>query len=134
MHLSYTGRASWGVAFGTVALIVAAAVLLAGRGNAASATGCEGGGFSVLGLSGDQTTNVPAAAVPATFLVHGKYNEFTVVAATFGIRDYTFTGAPNALDMTGGHRTVVFASKSPDHRGLTLTGPVSVELGGDSMV
>lgn len=134
MHLSYTRRTSWAVTFGTVVLIVAAAVLLAGRGNAASATGCEGGGFSVLGLSGDQTTTIPAAAVPATFLVQGKYNEFTVVAATFGIQNYTFTGAPNALDMTGGRRTVVFASKTPDHRGLTLTGPVSVELSGEGLV
>jgi hypothetical protein len=90
--------------------------------------------FSVLGLSGDQTTTVPAAAVAATFLVQGKYNEFTVVAATFGIRNYTFTGAANALDMTGGHRTVVFASKTPDHRGLTLTGTVSVQLSGEGVV
>src|SRR4051812_2488338 len=134
MHLSYTGRASWGVIFGTVVLIVAAAVLLAGRGNAASSTGCEGGGYSVLGLRGDQTTSVAAGAVPATFLVQGKYNEFTVVAATFGIQNYTFTGAPNALDMTGGRRTVVFASKTPDHRGLTLTGPASVELSGEGLV
>src|SRR3954452_15644966 len=134
MHLSYTGRASWGATFGTVVLIVAAAVLLAGRGNAASSTGCEGGGYSVLGLRGDQTTSVAAGAVPATFLVQGKYNEFTVVAATFGIQNYTFTGAPNALDMTGGRRTVVFASKTPDHRGLTLTGPASVELSGEGLV
>src|SRR4051812_18269620 len=134
MHLSYVGRAPWRIMLGTSVLLLAAAVVLAGRGNAASATGCEGGGYSVLGLSGDQTTNVPATAVPATFLVQGKYNEFTVVAATFGIRDYTFTGAPNALDMTGGHRTVVFASKTPDHRGLTLTGSVSVEISGEGLV
>src|SRR3954463_8107394 len=101
MHLSYAGRAPWRVILAVVVLILAATILLAGRGNAAASAGCEGGGYSVLGLSGDQTTSVPAAAVPATFLVQGKYNEFTVVAASFGIRNYTFTGAPNALDMTG---------------------------------
>jgi hypothetical protein len=115
-------------------LVLAAAVVSTGRGSAASSTGCEGGAFSVLGLSGDRTATVPAAAVPATFLVKGKYVEFTIVAGTFGIQDYTFTGAPNPLDMTGGHRTVVFASKTPDHRGLALTGAVSVSLAGDNIV
>jgi hypothetical protein len=66
--------------------------------------------------------------------VQGRYVEFTVVSATFGIQNYTFTGAPNALDMTGGRRTIVFASKTPDHRGLALTGAVSVESSGDSLV
>jgi len=75
----------------------------------------------VLGLSGTQDVKVPAGTIPAKFLVKGKYVEFTVVASTFGIEGYTFTGAPNALDMTGGRRTVVFASKTPDHRGLALT-------------
>jgi hypothetical protein len=98
------------------------------QGSAASSKGCEGGGFTVLGLSGEQRTAVPAANVPAQFLVKGKYVEFTVVANSFGILNYTFTGAPNPLDMTGGKRTVAFASKTPNHRGLTLTGPVNVDL------
>src|SRR3954467_3430252 len=134
MHLSNAGQAAWRLTLGTVVLIVAAAVLVAGRGNAAASAGCEGGGYSVLGLSGDQSTSVPAATVPATFLVQGKYVEFTVVADSFGILNYTFTGAPNALDMTGGRRTIAFASKTPDHRGLTLTSAVSVELSGEGLV
>ncbi len=33
---------------------------------------------------------------------------------------------PNPLDLTGGRRTVVFASKVPAHRGLSLTGGATV--------
>jgi hypothetical protein len=44
------------------------------------------------------------------------------------VRNYVLTGAPNALDMTGGVRTPVFESKLPDHRGATLTAGVDVEL------
>ena len=64
----------------------------------------------------------------------GKYLEFEVVSSTFGVVNHLFTGAPNALDITGGMRTVVFARKTPDHRGLTLTGPLSVELKGADIV
>jgi len=133
MHVKDPPRAPWRIVAGLLVLIVTAAVFSVARGHAATAAGCEGGGFTVLGLSGDQTTTVPAANVPGTFLVKGKYVEFTVVADSFGITNYLFTGAPNALDMTGGHRTVVFASKTPDHRGLTLTGDVSVEIVGESI-
>jgi hypothetical protein len=114
-----------------LALLIAGVVPLAAlaeQGKAASSAGCEGGGFSVLGLSGQQQTFVAAGSVPATFLVKGKYIEFTVVANSFGVNDYAFTGAANPLDITGGRRTVVFSSKTPDHRGLTLTGPVNVDL------
>ena len=50
--------------------------------------------------------------LPAEFLVRGRYVEFTVVSETFGIKNYTFTGAANPRDMTGGRRTVAFASKT----------------------
>lgn len=111
------------------ALLAAASLALAcGAASAASSKGCEGGGFRVLGLAGQQDTTVPAAAVGATFRVQGKYVQFDVDAASFGIRDYVLTGAPNALDMTGGVPTPVFAAKTPDHRGAVLTGGVDVEL------
>jgi hypothetical protein len=132
MRISHALRARWRP--GAVGLLVGLAVtaVFAGHGQAASSKGCVGGGFSVLGLSGTQDVKVPAGTIPAKFLVKGKYVEFTVVASTFGIEGYTFTGAPNALDMTGGRRTVVFASKTPDHRGLALTDDVRVKLkGGD---
>ena len=103
-------------------------VLAAGGAQAAASAGCEGGGFTVLGKSGTQDSTVPANQVTATFDVVGKYVTFQVVAATLGVRNYTLTGAANPLDITGGRETPVFASKLPDHRGLTLTSDVFVEL------
>jgi hypothetical protein len=100
----------------------------------ASSAGCVGGGFSVLGVSGKRKTSVPASSVGKSFLVKGKYVVFTVDAATFGVRDWTLTGAPNPLDITGEIPTIVFASKIPDHRGLSLTSDVSVESDRESLV
>jgi hypothetical protein len=101
--------------------------------HAASSAGCEGEGFSIVlpggtTLAGELDTTVPASSLGASFLVKGTYVEFEVVSATFGLVNYAFTGAPNALDITGGVRTVVYARKTPDHRGLSLTGPLNVEL------
>src|SRR5713101_9029829 len=109
-----------------VVFAVVSVVLAPHRAFAASSKGCVGGGFSLLGLSGDLKAIVRASQVGTTFLVKGKYVEFTVDADTFGVRDWTLTGAPNPLDITGGRRTVVFASKIPNHRGLALTGDISV--------
>src|SRR3954471_24086553 len=95
---------------------------------AADSAGCEGGGFKVLGQSGSQSTTVPANLVGTVFRVQGKYVQFDVDGATFGVRNYTLTGAANTLDITGGVATPVFESKVPDHRGLMLTGDVSVSL------
>ena len=117
-----------------VTLAVSSIVCVPQRAFAASSIGCVGGGFSLLGLSGDRKTIVRSSQVTSTFLVKGRYVEFTVDANTFGLRDWTLTGAPNELDLTGGRRTVVFASKIPDHRGLVLTSDVSVDSSGDSLV
>ena len=99
---------------------------------AASSEGCEGGGFSVVlastTLSGEVDTNVAAASLGTRFSVKGKYVEFDLVSSSFEVLNYAFTGAPNALDITGGVRTPVFERKTPDHKGLTLTGALSVEL------
>jgi hypothetical protein len=115
-----------------------AVVLLLGLGAdrvvAASSAGCDGGGFSLLGLSGKQKTLVAAGRVGNNFLVKGKYVEFSVDASTFGVRDWTLTGLPNPLDITGGRRIIVFADKIPDHRGLALTGDVSVDINKESLV
>lgn len=100
----------------------------AGRADAASSAGCEGGGFSVLGRSTPQKTTVPANTLGASFRVQGKYVQFDVDVATLGIRDFTLTGARNPLDITGGTPTPVFSSKLPDHRGLTLTSALTVEI------
>jgi len=109
---------------------------------AAKSSGCESGGFSLVNLSTNQvvtsgsvSTAVPAASLGTNrFGVRGLYNEFDVGLADFAVFDYAFTGAPNPLDMTGGVRTPVFASKVPDHRGLTLTSGVTVESSAEDLV
>jgi hypothetical protein len=108
--------------------------LTAARSFAASSAGCNATGFTLLGLSGTQRGSIPAAAVPNTFLVKGKYVEFTVDAATFGVRDWVLTGAANPLDITGGRRTTVFASKIPNHRGLVLNSAIQIDSNGESLV
>jgi hypothetical protein len=64
------------VCFGAaaVALLTMTAV---DRSFVAASVGCDGGGFTVLDLSGDQRVTVPAGSVPSSFLVKGKYIEFT---------------------------------------------------------
>ena len=100
--------------------------------HAASSKGCTGGGFSVFGagstLSGAGRFTIPIGSLQAPFLVKGKYVEFTVVPASFAVRNYTFTGAANPLDQTGGIRTILFAGKTPDHAGLILSSNAGVEL------
>jgi hypothetical protein len=117
-----------------VFLIVIALLTAPSFIQAASSKGCVDGGFTLLGLAGDQNTTVPASRVPASFLVKGRYIEFTVDSATFGVHDWTLTGAPSDLDLTGGRRTIVFASKMPDHKGLTLTSGVTVKNSKESLV
>ena len=95
---------------------------------AAASAGCEGGGFTVLQQRGPVDTEIPAAQVPARFLVQGKYVQFYVVASTFAIENYAFIPSANALDMTNGMLTPVFRSKTPDHRGLVLTSAIELSL------
>jgi hypothetical protein len=95
---------------------------------AADSAGCESGGFTVLGKRGAQTASVAPGAVTSVFRVQGRYVQFDVDAATFGVLNYTLTGAANPQDITGGRATPVFDSKMPDHRGLVLNGAVGVEL------
>jgi hypothetical protein len=118
----------------TLLVGLTAAAMTADKTKAATSEACQGGGFSVLGLSGNRDVTFRPDQVPATFLVKGKYVEFTVVASTLGIEGYTFTGAPNPADMTGGRRTVVFSSKTPDHRGLSLTRDMRVRVSGGDVV
>jgi hypothetical protein len=116
------------------AIGLAALAIVPSRALAASSASCGGGGFSLLGLSGDQRTVVGASSVGSTFTVKGRYLEFTVESSTFGIRDWKLTGAPNPRDITGGKPTPVFASKIPDHRGLSLTSDVSVRIDREKLV
>jgi hypothetical protein len=124
-----------------VLLVVAGLMATLGAGHAAAATsaGCDGGGFALIRpdgstVSGDQKRSVAAAPFGQRFLVKGRYIEFQVDVPTFGVRDWALTGAPNPLDLTGGKRTAVFASKVPDHRGLALAGDLTVEIKGADIV
>jgi len=103
-------------------------LLSAQQAFAASSSACDDGGFTVLGKSGETTATVAAGSVASVFRVQGRYIQFDVDAATFGILNYTMTGASNKKDITGGRVTPVFESKMPDHRGLFLNGSVKVEL------
>jgi hypothetical protein len=126
-------------------LALSAAAWTAAAPSPASAAGsaeCSGGGFSLvlpgstLRASGDRdlTADVAASRLGTSFLLKGRYVEFRVTSASFGITGYTLTGAANPADLTGGQRTVVFASKTPDHRGARLTGAMEVRLRGSDVV
>jgi hypothetical protein len=86
------------------------------------------------GRTGEVETTVPAASLGARFTVRGTYNQFDVRASDFALFDYVFTGAANEEDITGGRRTPVWASKVPNHRGLSLTSGISVELDEEELV
>ena len=107
--------------------------IASGGAFAATSAGCEGGGFTILGLSAPQDSSIAARSLGETFRVQGKYVQFDVVASTLGIRNYAFLPTNNALDMTLGSITPVYASKAPDHRGLTLISDLLVELKDDAL-
>ena len=113
-------------AAGAVAALAAGFLSSAGPAHAASSAGCVGGGFRVLGQAGEFDGTV--ASPGSRFLVQGKFVQFYVDPANFAIHNYAFTGAANELDITGGRATPVFASKIPDHRGLTLNSSITLEL------
>jgi len=107
---------------------------LTGGASAASSAGCLGGGFAVTtgGATFAGTVDQSIAVGPA-IQVRGRYVEFDIVPGTFGITNYTLTGAPNQLDLTGGRRTTLFASKTPDLGGVSLSGPAGLELSGEDL-
>src|SRR3989442_5920647 len=125
----HVNRARWYV--GVAMLIMLSLILVAGRADAGTAAACEGGGFSLVlpggTVSGSQKGTIPAGALGESFLVKGKYVEFEVGSATFGIRNYTLTGVPNPLDITGGRGTTIFAGQTPHHRGPPPTNAPGLE-------
>ena len=107
----------------------------AGPVQAAKSDGCQGGDYKLVNKS-ELVRSSPryrGASIPAanfgttTFAVRACTTSSTSVSSDFAVFDYAFTGAPNPLDMTGGVRTPIWASKQPDHRGLVLTSAISVE-------
>ena len=110
--------------------------------HAASSDACEGGGFSLVNKStgavvaaGEVDAAIGAARFgTGAFAVRGRYISFDVRLRDFAVLNYAFTGAANEEDITGGRRTPVFASKVPNHRGLSLSSAVSVELEDEELV
>ena len=77
-------------------------------------------------------TPIPAASLGDRFIVRGLHQEFSVRASDFAVFDHLFTGAANSERMVTAP-TVVWESKIPDHRGLTLTSAISVRLDRESV-
>lgn len=108
--------------------------LAAAPADAASSNFCEGGGFSIIRggaqpvLQGDREVNIPAGTFGASITIRGRYVQFQVDTATFGIRNYRFLASNAPGTQTLGGDAPVFESKIPNHRGLVLAGPISVEL------
>jgi len=113
---------------GSTALAAAALTLPTSSAGAATSVGCSGGGFKVTlpsgSVVGGSGTKVKPAQLPAgsTLKVRGKYVEFDVNVSTLSTYNYTLTGAANPVDLTGGVRTPVFASKVADLGSRTLDG------------
>jgi hypothetical protein len=117
---------------GPLAVVGLAAPAQAKKGGA-----CDGAGFSVVNIAtgavvargADLERTVTAASLGAgKFGIRGRYISFDVRLTDFAVLDYAFTGAPNEEDITGGRRTPVFASKVPQHRGLSLNSAVAITL------
>jgi hypothetical protein len=144
MRLRSTRLARPGLIAALAAIVLAPMLTssFASPAQAAKSDGCTNGNYKLVNkttsaviASGAVKQTIPAANFGSgRFAVRGLYNEFDVGLADFAVFDYAFTGAANPLDMTGGVRTPVWASKVPDHRGLTLTSAISVEMSDGDMV
>jgi hypothetical protein len=127
-----------------VPLVAPLVVLQAAPAQAATSDACANGGFRLVNLatgttvaSGDVRRVLASSTLggrTAKFGVRGRYVSFDIRLSDWAVFDYAFTGAANPLDITGGVRTPVFASKIPDHRGATLTSGVDVRLRDQDLV
>ena len=127
------------IAVALAAVATTACLVAPVRAEAASSKGCVNGGYSLVNLTTGAVvarppgkdrirTTIPASRFGDRFAVRGRYTQFEVRASDFAVFDQSFTGAANELDLTGGRFTPVYASKVPDHRGLSLSSGVAVEL------
>jgi hypothetical protein len=80
------------------------------------------------GAGGDIRLILPAAQVNGkTAIVKGTFVRFTVDLDSFTVTDYVLTGAPSSTDVTGGRRTRVFVSQTPQ-LSADLTSNLSLEI------
>ena len=77
---------------------------------------------------GDNRLILPASEVSGqTATVKGTFVEFEVDLDTFTVTDYILTGAPSRQDITGGKRTRVFVSQTPQLK-ADLTGNIELRF------
>jgi hypothetical protein len=123
------------------AVTLAAPVVLVGTpAQAATSTGCTGGGFAVTTpdgrtSSGRTTVKLSTATLAhdAVLRVRGRYVEFDVAPVTGNVYRYVYTGADNPVSMTPGVRTPVWDSKTLD-LGPVLRSDVEVRVDGPDLV
>jgi hypothetical protein len=127
-----------GAVLAAVTTVVPAAA--AAPAQAATSTGCTGGGFSVTTpdgrtASGNATVKLSTAtlAAEAVLRVRGRYIEFDVAPVTGNVYGYVYTGAANPVSMTAGVRTPVWASKTLD-LGPVLRSDVEVRVDGSDLL
>jgi hypothetical protein len=131
----------WAGAAAITISLVCIAVLASFPSPAEAAKGGTCAAFSVTTggttYRGDQTRTIPADKVGDRIRVEGRYIEFSVRSRDFAVLNYRHTGAdspdPDRNLPIGPAGTTIFESKVPLH-GKTLTSPVSLSLGNESVV
>ena len=118
-----------------------AALLVPTTANAASSKGCDKDvGFAICASATAPSSVKPDfdGTIAASRLEHGPPARASASYVTFDLDPTTFARLrlrlhrrANPLDITGGRRIVAYAGKVPDHRGLTLTSGMTVELDKD---
>ena len=117
-------------------LLTLAGVVAAGPSAlAAKSSGCSTAPFVIgAGVDGNASNGTIAAAnLQETISITGENVEFQVDSATLGIRNFLLTGSPSASNRLTNSPLVVFASKSPDLRGLKLTSDIQVQNSGGTL-
>ena len=88
----------------------------------ASSAGCDGGGLAITGLpggapvGGDVATTISADSLGPTFLVAGRYVEFTVVSGTFGVENWTLTARRTHLTLPTNDAPSLWPARAPTTR------------------
>ena len=86
------------------------------------------GAKTYTAAGGDMRLILPAAQVSGkTAVVKGTFVKFTVDLDSFTVTDYILTGAPSSTDVTGGVRTRVFVSQTPQ-LSVDLTSNLDLQL------
>jgi hypothetical protein len=124
------------LSLGAVALGLGLGLAMPATAHAAKSGTCVAFAADLNGItySGKQSRTFSASEVNGkTMFVHGTFVEFSVALDTFAVTDYTLTGAPSKKDITGGKRTVIFASRTPQ-LGANLVGNLTFQLANETIL